>query len=217
MRFSVRDLLKLTLAVAVILTIGDMSRGSQYFGALASPWTAISLLPIAAVWLTHRWRLATPRAIVIGSMFCYVLALAVPALALDGDVMFGWFAWVWSFFGLDFFGDRHNDSFGWIFGPITIPLSYPIACTIGAAANLAYVISLAAYWFARSKPAALTLSHRAATLAAMLAVLVVIPLAASGELTTLYAGYGLWATSFLALALGTRRNITHLGNAEGRG
>ena len=37
MRFSVRDLLKLTLAVAVILTIADLSRGSQYFGALASP------------------------------------------------------------------------------------------------------------------------------------------------------------------------------------
>ena len=68
--------------------------------------------------------------------------------------MFGWFAWVWSFFGLDFFGDRYNVSFGWIFGPITIPLSYPIACTIGAAANLAYLIALAAYWFARRKPPA---------------------------------------------------------------
>jgi MFS family permease len=205
-QFSVRDLFTLTLVVSILLTIGVLSHGSEYFGALASPWTAVSLLPIVAVWLADRWQLMPPRAMLVAAVAGYPIALGLPAFAWPGEIVFGWVAWLQSFWGLLLFGDRHVEgSGGLFFGPFTIPLSFPIACAFGAAANLSYFIALAAAWYSRRKPRGLKLAQAAAITAILFAFAALLPMCLTGELVALLPGYGVWTASFLALALACDR------------
>lgn len=203
-QFSVRDLLVLTSVVSLILTVAVLCRDSHYFRAFASPWSAVSLLPVVVVGVVYRLQLAGPSALAIGSILLFSISLAVPAALWGDEVMFGWLAWLESFVGLQFFHDRHIDG-GWLFRSFTIPVSIPIACAIGSAANVAYLLAVAAYWVGRTNRSVRKLSHRASILAVSLAALILIPLCLTGDLSKLYAGYGLWVASMLALALGTRR------------
>jgi hypothetical protein len=90
-QFSLRSLFVLTLVVAIYLTISVLSQDSPYLQVFSSPWTALSLLPIASLWLCHRWNLLTTGRLVAGSFVAYLIALALPALHFEDDVSFGWF------------------------------------------------------------------------------------------------------------------------------
>jgi hypothetical protein len=204
-QFSVRDLLKLTLACAVLLMICVLCRGSRYFGAFASPWAALSLVTIAIVWLMFRWRLAPPVGLARLSIILYLASLCVPALTLGGDLVFGGVAWLFSFLGVALFAE-------WKLSPVGETMWYPIASLMGAAANVAfgvgYIACLLSRW--RNKPQ--SFPWRVAVFGTTLALLVLLPLALSSELNAIYPGYGLWAASFLALSFATHRS--HLDSTQ---
>src|SRR4051812_19902279 len=81
-QFSVRGLLLLTLAACICLTIASLCRSSEYFGALASPWTWATLAIIAASWILSR-RNDNRRWLLSSSMILYSISLAVPAVAFE--------------------------------------------------------------------------------------------------------------------------------------
>jgi hypothetical protein len=197
-QFSVRELLVLTVTVAILLTIGVLSRGSRYFGALWSLWALAALVPIVAVWLVGRWRFVSAHLLAHGSMVLYLVSLGVPALMLGGDLMFGYLAWFLSFAGIEPLFDD------WRLHAVGETMWYPIACTMGAAANVAFLTAYVAYLLSGRWPQAYTRGYRAENFGTAFALLVLLPLALSSELNAIYPGYGLWTASFLALALGPR-------------
>jgi hypothetical protein len=218
-QFSLRSLFVLTLVVAIYLTVSVLSQDSPYVRVFSSPWTALSLLPIAALWFCHRWNLLTTRRLVAGSFAAYLIALALPALYFEDETSFGWFVWCQSFYvgpgGLyeelhDWFTEDPPPAPGsafafWLFGPITISPLIPVLCNIGAAANFAYLTALPAFaWFGKKKRLH-AFARRAASMAAILSVVVLIPICMTEELDALYPGYGLWTASIFALAIAVRR------------
>jgi hypothetical protein len=219
-QFSLRSLFVLTLVVALYLTISVLNRDSTYARVFSSPWTALSLLPIAALWLCNRWHLLTTRRLVVGSFVAYLIALALPALQFEDDTSFGWFVWCQSFFVgvgglyeelLDLFTEdpppTPGDAFAlWLIGPITISPLIPILCTMGAIANFTYLTALPAFAWFRKKRRLQRFAYWAAPLAAILSVMVLIPICMTKELGALYPGYGLWTASIFALAIAVRRH-----------
>jgi hypothetical protein len=224
-QFSLRSLFVLTLVVALYLTISVLSQDSAYLRVFSSPWTAFSLLPIAALWLCHRWNLLTTRHLVVGSFVAYLVALTLPALHFEDDMQFGWLIWCQSFvFGPGELYEKLYDMITedppvtpgnafalWLIGPITISPLIPLLCTMGAIANFAYLTALPAFAWFRKRKRLEAFAHWAAPLAAILSVIVVIPICMTEELDALYPGYGLWTASICALAIATRRNIPPTG------
>jgi hypothetical protein len=82
---------------------------------------------------------------------------------------------------------------------------------VGALANIAFVVAFLAllrgFWSAYARG----LSRRVSIPCVLLGAAVILPLALGGELKALYPGYGLWISSFYALALAARQ---HSMNSE---
>jgi hypothetical protein len=195
-QYSVRDLLTLTLVVAIVLTIGVLCQGSRYFGAFFTLWASVALVPIVAVWLSGRWRLVPAPWLAHGAVILYFTSMCVPALTLGGDLVFGWMAWLLSFVGVLLFSD-------WQMSLVGEQTWYPVACTMGAAVNVAFVIAYVAHLLSNQRPRIATLARRIAKLGSLLALLVLFPLGLSGELDAIYPAYGMWAASVMGLYLST--------------
>jgi hypothetical protein len=183
-QFSVRELLAITLFVAIILMIGVLARGTERFKALSTAWTTASLLPVLAVLAAYRWRLVSPRTLVFVSILSYVAALCLPYIGGGDEIEFGAQSALMSFVGLQFLWDPYVRSSILIGGvPVptpfltyTVETSLIITCVLGATANLAYFVGVASYWFARKRRRAFTWSRRAAIIATSLAVAAIVML-----------------------------------------
>lgn len=198
-QFSLRELLILTLATSLILAIGVSSRGSRYFDAFSSPWALISLLPVAMILAVGRFRLASRRMLAIASIILYAASLCTPALELrlwSPTVLWGFHAWYTSmvvfpdvivaFFTLSLPG---KDAFA------------ALAYAMGDVANLAYVASIIVFLFGTRTAKGVSWCRRVPRLGAALAATVLLPIALSTDLLTVYPGYGMWVASFLALVV----------------
>jgi hypothetical protein len=213
-QFSIRDLLKLTLIVSIVLMVGVFARGSERFKAFSTAWTAASLVPIAAAFAINRWQLALHRRLVLVSMLFYAVALVLPAMGDDNETTFGFQAAFISFVGLQYLWDR--DIHGSIvmgsvpvpvpFLTFTVDISLAISCALGAAANMAYFIGIASCCFARNRRRALKVSLGFAITATILAIPALFTLCLDSGPDAFYPGCGFWIASFLALALGTRQH-----------
>jgi hypothetical protein len=209
-QFSVRDLLRLTLIVSILLMIGVLARGTEHFRAFSTAPTAVSLLPVVMVLVAYRWRLVSRRKLVVASVLGYVAALCLPSVGGGSEIEFGAQLALTSFAGLPHLWDssvRANIGYGGAPVPIvivTIETSLIIACALGAAANVAYWIGVVSCWLGRKRPRARRVACRAATLATSLAILAIVAMCLDTNIETFYPGCGLWIASFLALALATR-------------
>lgn len=210
-QFSIRDQLRLTLVVSIVLMIGVLASRSERFQAFSTIWTALSLVPIAAVLVAYRWRLVSPRKLVLASVLGYAPALGLPAIGGGDEIEFGAQAAFMSFVGLQYLWDPHVHS-SVVVGGATLPVPFMtftietsliVACVLGASANLAYFIGVASYWIARKRQRAFTWSRRAATIATSLTIPAIVVLCLDSNPDSFYPGCGLWIASFLALALGT--------------
>jgi hypothetical protein len=211
-QFSVRNLLQLTLIVSILLMIGVLASRTERFQAFSTAWTALSLVPIVAVLVAHRWQLVSPRKLVLASMLGYVAALGLPSFGGGNEFEFGVQAAFMSFVGLQYLWDPsvHGNvvvgggTFPAPFMMFTIETSLIIACVLGASANLAYFFGIVSYGIARKRQRAFTWSRRAAIIATSLTIPAIVVLCLDSNPDTFYPGCGLWIASFLALALGTR-------------
>ncbi|MEQ1905908.1 MAG: hypothetical protein ABL888_17090 [Pirellulaceae bacterium] len=193
-QFSLRALFGLTFAAVILMAV--VFRNSPGFHALWSLYSLIAVLPILVVFVVDTTALINGRRLAIISLVIFGVALATPALRLASDLVFGILAFLLSFVGIILFGD---------WGPRGEQFWYPIACTMGAVANVSFLVGWVAFLsFVRWRKG-IVLARRSSTLGSFLSLTVILPLALSGELNGVYPGYGLWAASLLALALGSWR------------
>ena len=122
----------------------------------------------------------------------------MPAVRLAGDLTLGFSAFALSFIGIGMLP-------GW-WGSSGETFWYPIACTMGAAANTLFVVGHFALVVARVRRNQPRLAGWSATVGSCFALLVIAPLGLSRELNGVYIGYGFWASSLLTLALGIWRS-----------
>jgi len=193
-QFGLRFLFGLTLAAAILARMAIVFRDSRYFHALWSPHALIAALPIYGVFVVHFTTVLRGRRLAVLSLVIFGVALVTPALRLGGDLAFGWVAFLLSFVGVGLF--QNWESGGERFW-------YPIACTMGALANLSFLIGYVAYLIFMVWHKGIRLSRWSSTIGSCLSLSVIVPLALSTELNGVYLGHGLWATSLLALALGS--------------
>jgi hypothetical protein len=202
-QFSLRGMLWLMLAACVALTIASLCRGSEYFGALASPWTWATLALIAASWILNR-RIGNRRRLFLVSMMLYGISLLVPAMFIDeppDNIAFGFHFWWISVAGS--WGSVHD----WFYPPpphwlnISLGVCIPMACFLGLMANLAVPASWIAGYTAYLKRRRAVLAHLLAwgSVAAMVSSIVLLSCAI--PVPVLLPGYGLWVASALTLAL----------------
>jgi hypothetical protein len=193
-QFSLRALFKLTLLVAILLTIG----------VLYSPWEPITMAVPIAVWFVDRARLFSPRWFGHASIALYGISMCLPAVSMkilgDPDIVFGWVAFYMSFAVLP---EIVTWSWPWNEPHETI---FAFAYLVGAAANTAFLLGFFACLLSRRFSSAQTFANRAARLAIALVVLDLVLLLFTREFRGLYPGYGFWLASMLALAFGTRRS-----------
>jgi len=206
-QFSVRELLILTFAVSLILTVGIVSRDSKHFGAFSSLWALASLAPVAIILTIGRFRFASPRVLAFASIVFYAASLCTPAIGLrifnSPSIIWGWQALYVSAISIvelpDFFIELlsfeawGDDAFG------------ALAYVMGNIVNVAYFLAVILFFVGIKKPKALTLCRRASIFSAVLATAVMMSLALTTDLTAIYPGYGLWVASCLALAFAARR------------
>src|SRR4051794_13206067 len=177
-QFSFRGLLLFTLAACISLTIASLCRGSEYFGAMASPWTWGTLAIIAACWILSR-SAETGRWVLRSSLFLYGISLAIPAVAFEThgtEMVFGFQVWVNSFTG------SWNFIHDWIYPPppswlnFSLGVCIPVAGFLGLAANLAAPASWIALYTARRKQRRAVLARRLAwgSVAAMVSSIVLL-------------------------------------------
>jgi hypothetical protein len=199
-QFSIRGLLLLTLAACICLTIASLCGGSEYFGALTSPWTWATLAMIAASWIVSR-RVRSPRWVLRSSIVAYGLSLVVPALVFDAEIAFGYRLWETSVFGS--WGFVHD----WIYPPppywlnISLGLGIPISAFIGLAANVMTPASWIAYYIAWRKQERAVWGRRLAWGSVAAMVLCIIVLSCAIPVPVLLPGFALWVASALSLAL----------------
>ena len=137
-QFSIRNLLQLTLIVSILLTIGVLASGTEHFRAFSTAWTAVSLLPMAAVLVAYRWELVSHRKLVIASVLGYIAALCLPSIGGGNEIEFGFQAAFMSFVGLQYLWDpivHANIAYGSATTPvpfltITIEPSLVAACVL---------------------------------------------------------------------------------------
>jgi hypothetical protein len=193
-QFGLRVLFGLTLAAAILARMAIVFRDSRYFHALWSPHTLIATLPIYGVFVVWFTGVLRGRRLAVLSLAIFGVALVTPALRLGGDLVFGWGAFLLSFVGVGLF--QNWESSGESFW-------YPIACMMGALANLSFIAGYVAYLTFLVWHKGIRLSRWSAALGSCLSLSVIVPLALSSELNEVYLGHGLWTTSLLALALGS--------------
>jgi hypothetical protein len=207
-QFGLRVLFGLTLVAAILARMAIVFRDSRYFHALWSPHALIAALPICGVFVVHFTTVRRGRGLAVLSLAIFGVALVTPALRLGGDLVFGWVAFLLSFLGIGLF--QNWESGGERFW-------YPIACTMGALANLSFIVGYVAYLTSLIWHKGIRLSRWSATLGSCLSLSVIVPLALSTELNRVYLGHGLWTTSLLALALGSWGTTSlRVGPAEQR-
>ena len=196
LQFSLRTMFGVLLAAAILMGLAVFFRGSRYFHVFWSPHALVAALPILGVLGVHATAVINERRLAVVSLAIYGVALATPALRLASDLALGCFAFLASFFGIALFSD---------WGSTGEHFWYPIACTMGALANVSYIVGYVSFLtFVRWRKG-IDLARWSSTLGACLSLSVILPLALSTELNGVYLGYGLWAASLLALALGSWR------------
>jgi hypothetical protein len=202
-RFSVRDLLVLMSLVSLGLSVAVLSRGSPYVGALASPWTWVSLVPVELLWLCRR-RPGAQQWFVRGSMLAYGASLCLPAIAMyaapNTDLLFGFQAWLQSYaFGIGYLENVILLKSPRVLWPVDEWEA--LACAAGCIANSLLIIGWLALWLARRKQRPPVAARRLARTAFALMFASLIPIATAGQLSAIYPGFGLWAASALMLSV----------------
>jgi hypothetical protein len=192
-QFSLRFLFKLTLVIAILLTIG----------VFHSLWTPFTIAIPLAVWFIDHVRLVTPRWLAHASIALFGISLCVPAFSLrimgPPDLIFGWLLFAGSFMVLpDIFFSEFL---------VSEPSEFPfaLAYTAGAAANVCFLTGYIAHFFAQKSPRASTYARRAALLTLPLAGIDLVALLTADEVVLIYPGFGCWTAAMLALYLGMRR------------
>ena len=125
----------------------------------------------------HRLRLLAYLAIGM-----YVAAQVLPAIQLGSDWIFGGQATYLAFVGLA--------------SPNQVPSTYWLACVMGVAANLLMAAAFLGYWNRRTG-----LALVASSIASVLAIGVLLPLAASHELHGVHLGHLIWVGSTVLMAI----------------
>jgi hypothetical protein len=201
-RFSLIALFKLTSAVSVLLGLSILCRNSPYFKSLWSISALATFAIVITVFVIGQLRLIAGGKLAAGSVFVYALSLCVPALKESYRAMWGWEAFFWSFAGIDFFEQwSRAREFRYVGGLFW----NPIACTMGAVANTTFVAGYIVFVAGHRDCKARAVAFWLAVVSATMAVAVFVPLGLTLDLAAIYAGYGLWIASPLALAIGIRR------------
>jgi hypothetical protein len=118
----------------------------------------------------------------------------------DPDIFMGWQAFYVSFAAIpDVFHELRASPWN-----ISRDIEWTFAYLAGAAANTAFLAGFLSHLFAARLSKAGAFAHRPAVLAIALTIVNLTLMVFSLELGTIYPGFGFWAASFLALALGTR-------------
>ena len=146
--------------------------------------------------MVYATAVVSARRVAIISIATFGVALATPAIRLASDLTYGLVAFYFSFVGIILFGN---------WGSSGEQFWYPIACTMGALANISFIVGYISFLRFVLLQKSIDLARRSATLGSCLALFVILPLGLSNELNGIYVGYGLWVASFLALALGSWR------------
>ncbi len=191
-QFSLLALFGLQLAAAILVAVAIRLHNSGYFPALFSLHTLVALLPILTVCVLNAAGLVSGRTSAEMSLVFYVFAFMLPAIGLQNDAIFGVLAFGLSFLGAAILLD-------WIVGNTLFTWAM-IACLMGAAANVLFMVGYVTSLTAAAKR--IRLGRSTATLGFCLSLMVVVPLNLHGNLTGIYLGHGLWVASMLALALG---------------
>lgn len=171
-------------------------RDTRYFRFLWSMHALVAVIPILGVLRVHVATVGHARLLAVTALAVYGASMAMPALRLGGDLVFGWGAVLLSFDGLEMF---------WGWGGSGTGFWYPIACSFGVVVNISFVLGGGAFLRGR-----IFVARRLATTAAILSASVLLPLCMSGKLDSIYAGYGMWTSSALLLALGSWRAPTEI-------
>ena len=183
-RVSLWKLCGIALAAAVLIRIVFTVGEPRQFRSLWSLHALIAALPILGVYIIHAATPVTGRRLGLASLLIFGVALALPAIHLRGDI-FGLVAFVYSFLAF------HPGNWG------SIPL------TMGALSNLSFLVGYLAFLAFVLWQKGIRLARALATLGFCLSILVILPLAWSNDLQSVFLGYGLWVASQLALALGS--------------
>ncbi len=194
-QFSLRTLFGVMLGAAILMGVAVAFRDSRYFHALWSLHALLAALPILGIYTVDVTAVVRGRRLAIISLAIYGVALATPALRLGSDLTFGFFAFLLSFVGIDLFNDWGSSGFHW----------YPIACTMGAVANISFIVGYGSFVTFVIWNKGIYLARWSATLGSCLALFVILPLCLSAKLNGVYIGYGFWTASLLALAFGSWR------------
>ena len=118
----------------------------------------------------------------------YVCAQMLPAIQMGSDWVFGGQATYLAFVGLA--------------APHQLPPTYWLACVMGVAANLLMAAACLGLWTRRTG-----LAVYASSIASVLAISVLLPLAASHELHGVHLGHLLWVGSIVLMALACARRL----------
>jgi hypothetical protein len=201
-QFSLRDLLVATFAVSLILAIGVLSRGSEQYGALSSPWALAALAPIACVLAAARFQLLSARGLAIASVALYAASLSTPALGLDlssSSPIWGYHA---LYFSLVFFPEIVSN---FLESPGFHQAWGTAVYLMANLANFAFVASVMLFLVGYKNPRAFKYCRRVSLSGAALPVVVLIAFLLESDITLIFPGYGLWIASFLAMALAAKR------------
>jgi hypothetical protein len=206
-QFSLRELFLVTLVVAIVMTAGVLCRESRNLRGLYSVWTLVSLLIVASVWVVYRLRLVRPRILGYGSLGLYSLSMCLPVMPMpfqQNERMFGWqIAWGTFTETPKLFGElvSEKEDHRWTAG----------AYMAGSVANVVYVIGYGAALVSLKWTRVVFVARWSGAIAfvAAIAARLMIQVGLFAEWTSapvFYPAFGLWAASFLALALGIRKN-----------
>jgi hypothetical protein len=191
-QFSLRGLLQLMFAVAVICGVGAVCRESEQFQGICCLWSLLAVLFVGAIWIAYRMRLVGPRLLAYGSLVIYLIALSVPAWS-NTEVLFGaQLAWSSTMLTvtLNLF-DRYTG--GW----------FGVAIALGGVANLTFLIGYINLLVGIQWPRARTVAGWFAALSVVAAVATVPTMAVSSSNWSVFPTFGLWLASPWALSLGT--------------
>lgn len=195
-QFSLRTLFGLMLGAAVLMGVALACRDSRYFHAIWSLHALIAALPILGFVVVQATGIVNERRLAAISLVIFGVSLATPALRLGSDLVFGFMLFLLSFLGIELFNEWESSGVGFW---------YPIACTMGAIANITFIVGYLSFVTRMFWPRGIDLARWSAAIGCCLALLVILPLCLSAKLNGIFIGHGLWVTSHLALAFGSWR------------